>query len=126
MGPKPPPTTPPPPSSPPGKGWEASFDFNDFRIQIHQMRQMGSMTDLISMIPGISRKIKSLSFDENQIIWTEAIINSMTPYERSKPELINTLSKSHFPYLPTTHKSCTKTQKNDAKNLPKSTKTRSW
>ena len=45
------------------------------------MRQMGSMTDLISMIPGISRKIKGLSFDENQIIWTEAIINSMTPYE---------------------------------------------
>ena len=73
-----------------------TFDFNDFRTQIHQMRQMGSMTDLISMIPGISRKIKGLSFDENQIIWTEAIINSMTPYERSKPEIINASRKKRI------------------------------
>ena len=73
-----------------------TFDFNDFRTQIHQMRQMGSMTDLISMIPGIGRKIKGLSFDENQIIWTEAIINSMTPYERSKPEIINASRKKRI------------------------------
>ena len=73
-----------------------TFDFNDFRTQIHQMRQMGSMTDLISMIPGISRKIKGLSFDENQILWTEAIINSMTPYERSKPEKINASRKKRI------------------------------
>ena len=73
-----------------------TFDFNDFRTQIHQMRQMGSMTDLISMIPGISRKIKGLSFDENQIIWTEAIINSMTPYERSKPEILNASRKKRI------------------------------
>ena len=73
-----------------------TFDFNDFRTQIHQMRQMGSMTDLISMIPGISRKIKGFSFDENQIIWTEAIINSMTPYERSKPEIINASRKKRI------------------------------
>ena len=73
-----------------------TFDLSDFRTQIHQMRQMGSMTDLISMIPGISRKINSLSFDENQIIWTEAIINSMTPYERSKPEIINACRKKRI------------------------------
>ena len=73
-----------------------NFDFNDFRTQIHQMRQMGSMTDLIGMIPGISRKIKGLSFDENQIIWTEAIINSMTPYERSKPEILNASRKKRI------------------------------
>ena len=73
-----------------------TFDFNDFRTQIHQMRQMGSMTDLISMIPGISRKIKGFNFDENQIIWTEAIINSMTPYERSKPEIINASRKKRI------------------------------
>ena len=54
-----------------------TFDFNDFRTQIHQMRQMGSMTDLISMIPGISRKIKGLSFDENQILWTEASVHNI-------------------------------------------------
>ena len=73
-----------------------TFDFNDFRTQIHQMRKMGSMTDLISMIPGISRKINSFSFDENQIIWTEAIINSMTPYERSKPNIINASRKKRI------------------------------
>lgn len=73
-----------------------TFDFNDFRTQIHQMRKMGSMTDLISMIPGISRKIKALSFNENQIIWTEAIINSMTLYERSKPEIINASRKKRI------------------------------
>ena len=44
------------------------------------MRQMGMVTDLISMIPELV-VIKGLSFDENQILWTEAIINSMTPYE---------------------------------------------
>ena len=73
-----------------------TFDFNDFRTQIHQMRQMGSMTDLISMIPGISRKIKGFSFDENQIIWTEANNNSKTPYERSKPEIINASRKKRI------------------------------
>ena len=73
-----------------------SFDFNDFRAQIHQMQKIGSMTELIGMIPGISRKIKGLSFDENQIVWTEAIINSMTPNERTKPEIINTSRKKRI------------------------------
>jgi len=73
-----------------------SFDFNDFRAQIHQMRKIGSMTELIGMIPGISRKIKGLSFDENQIVWTEAIINSMTPNERTKPEIINASRKKRI------------------------------
>lgn len=73
-----------------------SFDLNDFRTQIHQMKKMGSMTELIGMIPGISRKFKSLSFDENQLVWTEAIINSMTPNERTKPEIINTSRKKRI------------------------------
>ena len=73
-----------------------SFDFNDFRAQIHQMQKIGSMTELIGMIPGISRKIKGLSFDENQIVWTEAIINSMTPNERTKPEIINASRKKRI------------------------------
>ena len=73
-----------------------SFDLNDFRTQIHQMKKMGSMTELIGMIPGISRKFKSLSFDENQLVWTEAIINSMTPDERTKPEIINTSRKKRI------------------------------
>ena len=73
-----------------------SFDFNDFRDQLYQIRNMGSMSDLISMIPGISRKIKGLNFDENQLIWTEAIINSMTPNERVKPEIINSSRKKRI------------------------------
>ena len=73
-----------------------SFDLNDFRTQIHQMKKMGSMTELIGMIPGISRKFEGLSFDENQLVWTEAIINSMTPDERTKPEIINTSRKKRI------------------------------
>ena len=73
-----------------------SFNLNDFRAQIHQMKKMGSMTELIGMIPGISRKFKGLSFDENQLVWTEAIINSMTPDERTKPEIINTSRKKRI------------------------------
>ena len=73
-----------------------SFDLNDFRTQIHQMKKMGSMTELIGMIPGISRKFKGLSFDENHLVWTEAIINSMTPDERTKPEIINTSRKKRI------------------------------
>lgn len=73
-----------------------SFDLNDFRTQIHQMKKMGSMTELIGMIPGISRKFRSLSFDENQLVWTEAIINSMTPDERTRPEIINTSRKKRI------------------------------
>ena len=73
-----------------------SFDFDDFRGQIHQMRKMGSITDLIGMIPGFGRKIKGLNFDENQLVWTEAMINSMTPDERSKPEIINASRKKRI------------------------------
>ena len=75
---------------------ENTFDFNDFRDQLHQIRKMGSMTDLIGMIPGISRKMKGLSLDENQLVWTEAIINSMTDSERGKPEIINSSRKKRI------------------------------
>ena len=75
---------------------EITFDFNDFRDQLHQIRKMGSVTDLIGMIPGISRKMKGLSLDENQLVWTEAIINSMTDSERGKPETINSSRKKRI------------------------------
>ena len=75
---------------------ENTFDFNDFRDQLHQIRKMGSMTDLIGMIPGISRKMKGLSLDENQLMWSEAIINSMTDSERGKPEIINSSRKKRI------------------------------
>ena len=73
-----------------------TFDFNDFKDQLYQIRKMGNVSDLISMIPGISRKIKGLNFDENQLVWTEAIINSMTPNERVKPEIINSSRKKRI------------------------------
>jgi signal recognition particle subunit SRP54 len=66
-----------------------TFDLNDFKDQLNQIRKMGPMTDLFSMIPGIGRKIKGLNYDEKQLVWTEAIINSMTSSERVKPEIIN-------------------------------------
>ena len=50
---------------------------------------MGSFSDFFSMIPGIGSKIKGLNFDDRQLLWTEAMINSMTPSERANPELIN-------------------------------------
>ena len=66
-----------------------TFDLDDFKDQLNQIRKMGTMTDLFSMIPGIGRKIKGLNYDEKQLVWTEAIINSMTSSERVKPEIIN-------------------------------------
>ena len=65
------------------------FDLNDFRDQLVQFQKMGSFSDFFSMIPGIGSKIKGLNFDDRQLLWTEAMINSMTPSERANPELIN-------------------------------------
>ena len=73
-----------------------TFNLNDFRDQLYQIRKMGSITDLIGMIPGISRKIKGLNFDEKQLIWTEAIINSMTDSERANPKIINSSRKKRI------------------------------
>ena len=65
------------------------FDLNDFRDQLVQFQKMGSFSDFFSMIPGIGSKIKGLNIDDRQLLWTEAMINSMTPLERANPELIN-------------------------------------
>jgi len=73
-----------------------TFDFNDFRDQLNQIRKMGSMTELIGMIPGISRKIKGLNLDGKQLVWTEAIINSMTLKERARPEIIDSSRKKRI------------------------------
>jgi signal recognition particle subunit SRP54 len=67
-----------------------SFDLNDFKIQLTQMKKMGSMTDLIGLIPGMNSKVlKNINMDDRQVGWTEAIINSMTDYERISPDSIN-------------------------------------
>ena len=65
------------------------FDFNDFISQIQQIKKMGNLKDLASMIPGVGKQIKDLDFDDDAFKGIEAIIHSMTPQERSNPEILN-------------------------------------
>lgn len=65
------------------------FDFNDFMSQISKIKKMGNLKDLASMIPGVGKAIKDIDIDDNAFKGIEAIINSMTPYEREHPEVIN-------------------------------------
>ena len=67
-----------------------TFDLDDFKMQLQQMKKMGSMSQIIGMMPGMNSKaLKQLNMDDRQVGWTEAIINSMTPSERQQPEIIN-------------------------------------
>lgn len=66
------------------------FDFNDFLGQINQIKKMGNIKDLASMIPGVGKAIKDIDIDDDAFKGIEAIILSMTPKERSNPELLNT------------------------------------
>ena len=65
------------------------FDFDDFLAQIAQIKKMGNLKDLASMIPGVSKAIKDVDIDDNAFRGIEAIIYSMTPYERKNPDVIN-------------------------------------
>ena len=65
------------------------FDFNDFMSQIQQIKKMGNIKDLAAMIPGVGKAIKDIDIDDNAFKGIEAIINSMTPKERTHPEIIN-------------------------------------
>lgn len=65
------------------------FDFNDFLKQIHQIKKMGNIRDLVSMIPGVGKAIKDIDIDDDAFKGIEAIIYSMTPEERSHPSLLN-------------------------------------
>ena len=65
------------------------FDFNDFISQIQQIKKMGNLKDLASMIPGVGKAIKDIDIDDTAFKSVEAIIYSMTPKERSNPELLN-------------------------------------
>ena len=65
------------------------FDFNDFLNQINQIKKMGNLKDLASMIPGVGKAIKDIDIDDNAFKGIEAIIQSMTPKERSHPEILN-------------------------------------
>lgn len=66
------------------------FDFNDFLGQIQQIKKMGNIKDLAAMIPGVGKAIKDIDIDDNAFKGIEAIILSMTPKERTNPEILNT------------------------------------
>ncbi|MDR2475785.1 MAG: signal recognition particle protein [Bacteroidales bacterium] len=72
------------------------FDFNDFLKQIHQVKKMGNIKDLVSMIPGIGKALKDIDLDDSNFKHIEVIIQSMTPKERSNPELLNGSRKARI------------------------------
>ena len=65
------------------------FDFNDFIGQIQQIKKMGNLKDLAAMIPGVGKAIKDMDIDDDAFKGIEAIIYSMTPKERTNPEILN-------------------------------------
>ena len=72
------------------------FDFNDFLAQIQQIKKMGNLKDLASMIPGVGKALKGVEIDDNAFKGIEAIILSMTPKERQHPEVLNQSRKNRI------------------------------
>ena len=72
------------------------FDFNDFYSQIQQIKKMGNIKDLASMIPGVGKAIKDIDIDDNAFKSIEAIILSMTPAERENPAILNTSRRNRI------------------------------
>ena len=69
---------------------ENQFTLEDFNSQINQLQKMGNLNQIMGMIPGIPRKMmKGIDLDDQQLSWTKAMINSMTPQERNNPQVIN-------------------------------------
>ena len=65
------------------------FDFNDFMAQIQQIKKMGNLKDLMTMIPGMGKMVKDMDIDDDAFKSIEVIIQSMTPQERANPDIIN-------------------------------------
>ena len=65
------------------------FDFEDFLAQLQQIKKMGNIKDLLGMLPGVGSQIKDMDIDDNAFKGIESMIQSMTPQERSKPEILN-------------------------------------
>ncbi|MGC9151866.1 MAG: signal recognition particle protein [Microbacter sp.] len=65
------------------------FDFNDFLSQLQQIKKMGNLKDIASMIPGVGKALKDVELDDSVFKSTEAIIHSMTPFERERPDSLN-------------------------------------
>ena len=72
------------------------FGFDDFLSQIQQIKKMGSMKDLLGMLPGVGKAVKDLDISDDAFKYIEAIIYSMTPAERSNPSIINTSRKNRI------------------------------
>lgn len=72
---------------------ENKFDLNDLLAQFAQIKKMGSVKSIMSMLPGVGQKLRDVEIDERQFDRIEAIIKSMTPKERAKPELFNASRK---------------------------------
>ncbi len=72
------------------------FDFNDFLTQINQIKKMGNLKELASMIPGVGKALKNIDIDDNAFKSIEAIIYSMTPKERTNPEILNSSRRSRI------------------------------
>jgi signal recognition particle subunit SRP54 len=65
------------------------FDFDDFRQQLEQIKKMGNIKDLLGMIPGVGKAMKDIDISDDAFKGIEAMINSMTPYERANPDVIS-------------------------------------
>jgi signal recognition particle subunit SRP54 len=65
------------------------FDFEDFKQQLEQIKKMGNIKDLLGMIPGVGKAVKDIDISDDSFKGIEAIINSMTPFERANPDVID-------------------------------------
>lgn len=72
------------------------FGFDDFYKQIQQIKKMGNLKDLASMIPGVGKALKDVDIDDKAFVGIEAIIQSMTPYERANPQILNGSRKNRI------------------------------
>jgi signal recognition particle subunit SRP54 len=76
---------------------DATFDLEDFRSQLDQLKKMGPLNQIVGMMPGVNRKMmKGLDLDDRQLSWTDAIISSMTPAERKNPSIIDGSRRSRI------------------------------
>ena len=72
------------------------FDFQDFLTQLQQIKKMGNIKDLMGMIPGVGKAIKDVDINDNAFVGIEAMINSMTPFERANPDSLTPSRKQRI------------------------------
>lgn len=72
------------------------FDFDDFLSQIQQVKKMGSLKDIVGMMPGVGKALKDVDIKDDAFVHVEAIIYSMTPYERKNPQVLNPSRKQRI------------------------------